>query len=262
MPRISSYEHGQFAWVDLTAHDMAAARDFYRRLFGWTCVDLDTHGGPPYAQFEMDGDGVAGLGQMNDKMKAQGVPPMWNSYINVDDIRAVTQRATELGGRVTMPVMKVLEAGWLAFIQDPTGASVGLWQRINHVGAQRVGDVGCLGWNELATRDVDRACEFFAALLGWEHAEHPSSETRYFVAKAGGRETAGIMQIKDEWGEMPPCWCVYFMVDDVDASVQRLEQLGGRVDVAPFDLSVGRMTVVADAQGAYFNLIKMNESPG
>jgi predicted enzyme related to lactoylglutathione lyase len=261
MPVMTGYEHGQFAWVDLTAHNMAAARDFYCSLFGWTSVDTDTHGGPSYAQFELDGHSVAGLGQMRSETRDSGVPPMWNSYVYVDDAHAVAQKAVELGGKITMPVMKVLEAGWLAFVRDPTGGRVGIWQKNEHFGAARVNDVGCFCWNELATRDVDKACRFYGDLFGWEFTEFAPSEAKYFIARNRGRENAGIMQIRDEWGEMPPCWNVYFTVEDVDQTVARLGQLGGKVEVPPFDLAVGRMSVVTDPQGAYFNLVRMNAPP-
>ena len=43
---------GAFSWVDLSAHDMNAAKKWYGDLFGWTAVDQDTQGGPPYAMCE------------------------------------------------------------------------------------------------------------------------------------------------------------------------------------------------------------------
>ena len=126
------YPHGQFCWVDLVSRDMSEAREFYRRLFGWQSTDQDTQGGPPYAHFELEGKSVAGLGQMNQEMLNKKLPAMWNSYIQVDDIQAVCAKVTQLGGTITVPVTKILDAGSLAFIRDPTGAQVGLWQKDQH----------------------------------------------------------------------------------------------------------------------------------
>ncbi len=168
------YPHGQFCWVDLVSRDMSEAREFYRRLFGWQSVDIDTQGGPPYAHFDLEGKSVAGLGQMNQEMLDRRLPAMWNSYIHVDDIEAACAQVTQLGGLITVPVMKVLDAGSLAFIRDPTGAQVGLWQKDRHFGAELHQDYHCFCWNELCTRDVDQAADFYGRLLGWEFSEYPS----------------------------------------------------------------------------------------
>jgi hypothetical protein len=262
MSLMTEYQHGQFSWVDLMAHDMEAAREFYGELFGWTSTTMDTQGGPPYAQFELDGKSVAGIGQMPDAMKSQGVPPIWNSYINVDDAEAITKKAEELGAEITMPLMKVVEAGWLTYIQDPTGGNVGVWQKIQHFGAQLANDPGAFCWNELATKDVDKACAFYADLLGWEYEENPGSPTKYYIIKNQGRMNGGIMQMDEKWGDLPTNWGVYFSVEDVDTTAENATLLGGSVVAPPFDVpEVGRIGVVADAQGAVFSIIKLDAPP-
>ena len=35
MPELSSYQHGQFSWIDLMSHDAAKARTFYEKVFDW-----------------------------------------------------------------------------------------------------------------------------------------------------------------------------------------------------------------------------------
>ncbi len=108
--------------------DRAAAKSFYGELFGWEAADQDTQGGPPYTIFMIEGRDVAGMGEMNDEMKSSGMPPIWNSYINVDDIAAATNRVQALGGGLLMPPMQVAEAGQIAIIPDPTVAAVSLSQ--------------------------------------------------------------------------------------------------------------------------------------
>lgn len=257
MSIMESYAHGQFSWVDLMAHDKAAAEDFYSKLFGWSVTAQDTEGGPPYAQFEQDGHAVAGIGQMNEEMKAQGAPAMWNSYVNVDDVETVAARAKELGGNIVVPPMKVLEAGWLAFVADPTGAMFGIWQKGQHIGATLVNDPGSFSWNELATRDEAGAREFYGTLFGWSFSKVDMPQTTYHVIQNADRPNGGVMQMTAEWGEIPPHWMVYFSVADTDATVARLSELGGKVNMPPFDTPVGRIAVVSDPQGAVFSLIKL-----
>ena len=59
----TEYEQGQFAWVDLTARDMATARQFYQKLFGWESVDIDTPGGIPMRIFNWRAGGLQGWGK-------------------------------------------------------------------------------------------------------------------------------------------------------------------------------------------------------
>lgn len=256
MTKRSEYQHGEFSWVDLVAHDQGAAIEFYGNFFGWRGLGQDTADGPPYTMFQLDSCDVAGVGQMSDEMKSQGIPPMWNSYINVDDIHATTARATELGATVTVPPMKVMEAGWLSFITDPTGAHVGFWQKGLHCGASLVDEPGAVCWNELATPDVEKASQFYGQLCGWEYRVQEGRPTRYLVAELGGSPKAALMQTNEQWGDIPPVWIVYFASADIAASAARMEEIGGAVRVPPFSTPIGQITVVADPQGAVFSLLQ------
>ncbi len=257
MPEKTSYAHGQISWVDLATCDMKAAGDFYHSVFGWNAADQKIPGGLPYAEFQLEGKPVGGLGRLSDEMQAQGVPPSWNTYINVDDIEAVTAKVEPLGGKITVPAMKIVEAGWLAFIQDPTGGNIGLWQKNQHAGARVINEPGSLCWSELATRDIERAREFYGQLVDWDFDVQLGAPTRYYIVRARDRPNGGLMQMNDEWGDTPPHWAVYFCVADTDATVARAEQAGGTVRVLPFDTPVGRVATLIDPQGAVFSLIAL-----
>ncbi len=62
----------------------------------------------------------------------------------------------------------------------------------------------------------------------------------------------GLMQ-KPEGAEAPPSWLGYLGVKDVDAVAKRVEERGGKICRAPFDIpNAGRMAVFADPWGAVF----------
>ena len=259
MPIISKYNHGQFNWVDLCAHEMSGAQTFYERVFGWTTDPQDTQGGPPYAIFSKDGQQVAGLGEMTDEMKSQDIPAMWNSYINVDDIEVATKRAIELGGAITVPVMKVLDAGSLAFIQDPTGGNIGLWQADQHIGSQVGGEHGSPCWCELATPDQEQAKEFYGQLFQWEFTPNEHAPTPYDIILCEKEQIGGIMQMNEQWAGVPPHWMPYFAVDDANAVAAAVKEAGGNVCVPPFDIPAGRIAVLDDPQHAVFSVIALSE---
>jgi uncharacterized protein len=59
---------------------------------------------------------------------------------------------------------------------------------------------------------------------------------------------------------IPPSWGIYFAVADTDATVAKTTALGGSVMNGPMDIEPGRFAVLADPQGAYFNVIKMAQA--
>ena len=66
------------------------------------------------------------------------------------------------------------------------------------------------------------------------------------------------MQIQEEWGEVPPNWGVYFVVDDADATMKQAQELGATPMMGPIDVAgVGRIYPLQDPQGAYLSIIQM-----
>ena len=71
----------------------------------------------------------------------------------------------------------------------------------------------------------------------------------------------GVMKMPEEMQGVPTCWAVYFAVDEIDACVAAVQKNGGAVYRDPFQVSVGKIAVVADNQGAAFNLIQLTVDP-
>jgi hypothetical protein len=261
MANRDEYLPGEFCWADLMTADLERAKRFYAGLFGWTAEDQDTQGGPPYVQFMHGGRTAAGMGVMNEAMRAAGAPCTWNTYVQVSDVGAATDTAAGLGASVVLPVMQVVEAGWMSIIQDPEGAYISLWQPVKHAGAGWAGDPGGACWFELATRDPEGAKQFYGDLFGWTYRASHQAPTSYAVVQCGGVEQGGMIEMNEEWEGMPPCWGVYFEVADIAAAVEKVPALGGHVEVAPFEVpEVATIAVVADDQGAFFYLMRKASS--
>lgn len=54
------------------------------------------------------------------------VPPLWDSYIAVDDVETSAKRVEELGGKVVLPPTDIPKLGRFCVINDPQGASLNL----------------------------------------------------------------------------------------------------------------------------------------
>jgi uncharacterized protein len=114
---------------------------------------------------------------------------------------------------------------------------------------------GVPSWVDNLARDPRRQTDFYGSLFGWDFSgpgEMPGDPPgEYFVASLRGREVAGIGSIPQEGLE--PAWNTYIEVESVDRAAQRVEAVGGRVLVEPFDASpAGRIAAVADPAGASF----------
>jgi len=251
------YERGRFCWVDLSAHDLDGAIAWYGKYFGWEAREEDTGGGPRYVTFFLDGQKVAGAGQMPDAQKEQ-MPPVWSSYIKVEDCAADEAEAKELGAETIVATMAVMDHGSLCLIRDPTGAAVGFWQAGSHGGAERCNQPGSFTWNELATRDIETAKHFYGELFGWRTKSIPGPNPTEII-HLGDRDNGHMLFMNEAWKGMPPMWTVYFAVGDCDVMAAKAEELGGKTMVPPFDIPAGRLSVVADAQGAHFYIIALKD---
>lgn len=256
MPKVDVVP-GMFSWIDLMTTDAGGAKEFYSGVFGWSHQDMPTDQERPYTIFSKDDVPVAGLGELPDDMKSAGVPPAWNSYIQVSDLDETVARVEPLGGAVEMPPMDVMDLGRMAVIRDASGAHVSLWQSIGEAGAGVFNEHGALTWNELVTRDPGAARGFYGKLMGWEWDEMEMPQGMYLIIMNRGRPNGGILPMDDEWpAETPAHWMVYIGAEDVDAAAERVTGHGGAIHVEPTDIQVGRFAVVSDPAGAVFTLFK------
>jgi uncharacterized protein len=113
-----------FVHVELATTDIDRAKLFYRSLFDWQLNDVDMGGGMAYTLIGV-GEGTGG-GMMKHPMP--GAPSAWLAYVEVDDLRAATDKAKALGATVVRDITPVMDEGSFAIITDPTGAALGLWQ--------------------------------------------------------------------------------------------------------------------------------------
>ncbi len=257
---------GQFSWTDISLPDPEAGKAFYSGLFGWEGEDqFDPDGNYIYTMFLLGGRPAAGMGPQMPGQAESGIPPMWNSYINVGDLDATLARVEEAGGAVLVPALDVMAAGRMAFAADPTGGVFALWQAGEHDGAGVFNEPGALTWNELATRDVGTAQAFYSKALGWKF-EKLDGPMEYWLIQIEGKVTGdedadddnngGILAMDENWPpEIPAHWMVYFQVADTDAAAEKVTALGGKVAVEPFDTPAGKIAVVNDSQGGTFSVI-------
>ena len=112
---------------------------------------------------------------------------------------------------------------------------------------------GTFHWNELRTRDAERAKRFYQDTIGWtfEASSTPDGHT-YWVAMAGGRPVAGLFPLSSpSFDCVPESWMSFLAVDDVDKRVAKAIAAGAELVMPVFDVpNVGRIAMLREPSGA------------
>ena len=114
-------------------------------------------------------------------------------------------------------------------------------------------------WYELMTTDIKIAKAFYARVVGWGALDALMPGAAYSLFTTGESPIAGLVNVSEDARRtgVTPRWIGYVGVDDVDAAVERIKQLGGAVYVPPMDVpNISRFSVVADPQMATLALVK------
>lgn len=116
---------GAYGWAELNARGADRALPFYTSAFGWsTKTSPMGEGQPPYTEFQLGGQSVAGAWEMNPMVPAE-VPSYWQVYFTVADVDEAFRTALELGAHEMLPPQD-FPGGRFAIVSDPQGASFGL----------------------------------------------------------------------------------------------------------------------------------------
>ena len=253
MPNIERNPPGNFCWAELATSQQPEAKKFYSQLFGWAADDAPMGPGDFYTIFKLEGRTVGAAYTLRPDMVKQGVPPHWGLYVAVESADQTASRVASLGGKLLAPPFDVFDAGRMAVLQDPAGATISLWQPNRNTGFGLGGVPGCFCWADLMTSDPPRAERFYSGLLGWKF-DRGEKGGDYLHIKNGEAYIGGVPPAGSAGPGVPPHWALYYLVTDCDASTAKAKSLGARVYMPPTSMEgVGRWSVLADPQGATFN---------
>lgn len=111
-------------------------------------------------------------------------------------------------------------------------------------------------WVDTVQPDPAAAARFYEDLFGWQTQETmpPDSPGHYLMARLGDRPVAAVSSAPP--GAPPAAaWNTYIRVDSADDAAARVEEAGGRVLAAPFDVfDAGRMAAFTDPEGAVISV--------
>jgi uncharacterized protein len=252
VPTRDSAPIGAPCWVDLMTSDTDKAQTFYGQLFGWTAESAGEEFGG-YITFSKNGVPVAGCMKSDGQ---SGMPDVWSVYLATEDAKATVDDATTHGGQVIVPAMDVGDLGTMAVVTDSGQAAIGAWQPGTHKGFGIHAETGAPSWFELHTRDYDKAVQFYTDVFKWDaHVMSDTPDFRYTTLGEGDDALAGIMDSSNFLPEgVPAHWQIYFGVDDADAALKKIVELGGKVVQPAENTPYGRLAQAADTTGAVFKI--------
>jgi predicted enzyme related to lactoylglutathione lyase len=122
--------NGRVVHFEIPYDDGDRARGFYRDAFGWQVQEMPgmsytlVNSGPSSDQ------GPTESGFINGGMMARQESPAPGPIVvvDVDSIDTALRRVEELGGSTVVPKQPVGEMGFAAYVRDPEGNVVGLWE--------------------------------------------------------------------------------------------------------------------------------------
>lgn len=120
-------------------------------------------------------------------------------------------------------------------------------------------DHGRFVWYDLMTTDTQAAQPFYQDVVGWTTEPVANSAMPYTLWIGSQGPIGGIMALPEEAAKTgaPPQWMANVTVDDLDAAIGKVKQLGGQIYHGPAEIpNIGRFAVIADPQGASITMFK------
>lgn len=250
--------------ADIAVPDHAREVRFYSRVLStgarplWRDEDLMNNLGLP----------IIGLGAQSPDYAH--LPLQWMPHIQVADVAASAQRAVELGGSELLHGRDERGNSQWAVLRDPAGASFGIVPVVPPAPAPPIdaasspaepASIGYIRWLDLTVPDATALRDFYRAVVGWsvQEVEMQEGAERYAdfsLLDASGRPAAGVCHARGSNGDLPPVWLIYLPVGDLNESLRRVHQEGGKVLKAT-QSSDGQYgyAVVQDPVGASFALL-------
>ncbi len=117
--------------------------------------------------------------------------------------------------------------------------------------------VGTLAWTDLTVKDAEAVIAFYKAVVGWQSSPvNMGDYDDYAMLPPDSKHAAvGICHARGANADLPPQWLIYVIVADLNESLARCVELGGKILIGP--KSMGEKTrycVIQDPAGAIMAL--------
>lgn len=253
------YIHGKFVRADLVTDDLKSASAFYSKLFGWRLINRKDHTLIISNEHE--------LGSIVERERPQDTQakPRWIAFMSVSDVAATQQKAITAGGEVLLGARDMQSVGIAALLADPQGAVFGVIRNKEGDPEDYIAEVGSWIWIELFARDAKKAGSFYADIGNYEIWDYEPQSTilqnrTNLLLVSDGYARAAVTELAKERAQAKPMWLPFVRVSDINQTLSKAQESGGRIVVAPSANALdGRVAVLADPRGAIIGIMEWSE---
>lgn len=116
-------------------------------------------------------------------------------------------------------------------------------------------EVGSLSWFDLTVPNAEEVRDFYGKVIGWQHEPVPMANGDYddynMKTPATGLTVTGICHSRGVNADLPPQWLLYFIVEDIDKSIDNCKANGGKILAGPKNMEkYGSYCIIEDPAGA------------
>ncbi len=122
--------------------------------------------------------------------------------------------------------------------------------------------IGTIAWHDLTVPDAEPIKKFYEEVVGWNSEPFDMGGYNDFNMSIRDSEepAAGICNARGTNKDFPPFWLIYINVENIDASVKRCLDLGGKLVVEIKEMgNSGKYCVIQDPAGAYSALFESKD---
>ena len=121
--------------------------------------------------------------------------------------------------------------------------------------------IGTILWCDLTVDNAEAVRDFYAAVVGWQAqpVDMGGYADCYMLPPEAEEAEAGICHARGSNAGIPPQWLLYVAVADMEESIRRCREHGGRVLRESRPLGSGRVCIVQDPAGAVCALYEVEK---
>jgi hypothetical protein len=119
--------------------------------------------------------------------------------------------------------------------------------------AEQKPKAGNITWVDLTVPDADRIRDFYAEVVGWRVSpvDMGGYDDYCMIPRDSEAPVAGVCHAQGANDGLPAQWLVYITVDNLDESLKRCQELGGKLIHGPRGMGgPQRFAVIEDPSGA------------
>ena len=222
--------------VDIAVPEHERVLRFYSRVLG-------TGDSPLWREDLMNNRGVPIIGLGPRSREFEKLPLQWMPHIEVADVAASVECASQLGGTELMHGTDDDGTSQWAVLLDPNGAAFGIipvvsGEAVSSAEGTASSDaatcVGRISWLDLTVPNASTTREFYRQVVGWsvQDVEMEDAGERYAdysMCGEDGDPAAGICHARGVNSGLPPTWMIYLPVGDLGESLRRVREGGGTI---------------------------------